>query len=64
MVASTLPELPMEYVTVLWIAVFFLFSLCLFFIWSKTLVLLKRMAAIETLIEKCGKLAENESQAD
>ena len=61
-VAAILPEFPMEYVTILWIAVFFLFSLCLLFIWSKTLVLFKRTSAIETVLEKCENLGANKSQ--
>ena len=62
MVAVILPEFPMEYVTIIWIIVFFLFSLCLLFTWSKTLVLFKRASAIETLLKKCEKLAGSESQ--
>ncbi len=54
----------MEYVKILWIAVFFLFSLCLIFVWGKILVLFKRTAAIATLLKNCEQLNGNESQSD
>jgi len=47
----------MEYVKVLWIAVFFLFSLCLVFIWSKILVVFKRTAVIAALLKSCEEVS-------
>jgi hypothetical protein len=49
----------MEYVKILWITIFFLFSLSLIFIWSKLLVLTKRVAAIADLIVKCDTVSED-----
>ncbi len=47
----------MEYIKILWITVFFLFSLCLFFIWSKVLVLFRRIAVITALLKKCKEIS-------
>lgn len=42
----------MEIVKILWIFVFFLFSFCLIFIWSKMYVILKRIEALTDLVRK------------
>lgn len=59
-----LPEFPMEYIKILWIIVFFIFSLNLIFIWSKLLVLFKRIAALQTILDACeqvtGEFKKNE----
>ena len=52
----------MEYLKILWIVIFFLFSLCLIFIWSKLLVLAKRTSAIHLLLENFDTLAEDTSR--
>ena len=51
----------MEYVKILWIIIFFLFSLNVIFIWSKILVLFKRISAITELIAKCKTLTEEDA---
>lgn len=42
----------MEIVKILWIFVFFLFSFCLIFIWSKMYVVMKRIEALTDLVRK------------
>jgi len=42
----------MEIVKILWIFVFFLFSFCLIFIWSKIYVILKMIEALTDLVRK------------
>ena len=54
----------MEYVRILWIIVFFFFSLSLIFIWSKILVLFRRTTAILNLLQNCDNLAKELSDAD
>lgn len=59
--AALLPEFPMEYLKFVWIIIFFFFSLCLIFIWSKILVIVKRTSAITELLKSFNVLsAENE----
>ena len=51
----------MEYLKLVWIIIFFFFSLCLIFIWSKILVIFKRTSAITELLKSFNQLgAENE----
>jgi hypothetical protein len=48
----------MEYLKIVWIIIFFVFSLCLFFVWSKILVLFKRTAAIVALLADCERVSD------
>ncbi len=54
----------MEYVKLLWIIIFFFFSLCLIFIWSKILVIAKRTTAVSELLERFNQLDAGGKQPD
>jgi hypothetical protein len=46
----------MELIKLLWILIFFLFSLSLIFIWSKISVLYKRVEILTVLLSQCAEL--------
>jgi hypothetical protein len=54
----------MEYIRILWIIVFFFFSLSLIFIWSKILVLFRRITAIHNLLQNCENIVKELGKAD
>jgi hypothetical protein len=54
----------MEYIKIIWIIIFFIFSLNLIFIWSKLLVLFKRMATLLALLDTCEQVASEFSKND
>lgn len=51
----------MELIKVLWIVVFFLFSLTLLFVWSKLYIISKKASAIATLLGEIESLEGKES---
>lgn len=52
----------MEIVTIVWVIIFFLFSLTLIFIWSKLYLLNKRVQSISTFLRKLNELDEQFSK--
>jgi len=52
----------MEYIKVIWILIFFVFSLNLIFIWSKLLVLFKRMSSLLVIIDTCEQITSEFSK--
>ena len=53
----------MELVKILWVVIFFLFSLNLIFIWSKIYVISKRVQTLSAHLKKVASL-EKEFQSD
>lgn len=51
----------MELIKLLWIVVFFLFSLTLLFVWSKLYIISKKANAITALLGEIGSLEEKEA---
>ena len=54
----------MENLKVVWIIIFFFFSLCLIFIWSKILVLFKRTTAVIDMLKSFDLLDADSVQSD
>ncbi|MBN1758684.1 MAG: hypothetical protein JW863_10220 [Chitinispirillaceae bacterium] len=54
----------MENLKIIWIIIFFFFSLCLIFIWSKILVLFKRTTAIIDLLKSFDLLDADSVHSD
>lgn len=50
----------MELIKILWIVVFFLFSLTLLFVWSKLYIISKKAKAISLLLGEIESLEEKE----
>jgi len=57
-VLSARKEFPMEILKLLWILIFFLFSLNLIFIWSKIYVIYKRLDSLSAVLKKINDLEE------
>ena len=51
----------MELIKLLWIVVFFLFSLTLLFVWSKIYIISKKAKAVTTLLGEIESLEEKEA---
>jgi len=49
----------MEILKILWILIFFLFSLNLIFIWSKIYVIYKRLESLTELLKKTAELSDD-----
>lgn len=49
----------MEILKILWILIFFLFSLNLIFIWSKIYVIYKRLESLTELLKKTAELGND-----
>jgi len=52
----------MEYIKVIWIVIFFIFSLNLIFIWSKLLVLFKRIQSLIRILDTCEQVTSEFSK--
>lgn len=51
----------MDEIKVLWIIVFFIFTLILIFTWSKILVISRKLGIIINLIKKCDDIKAQDS---
>jgi hypothetical protein len=51
----------MDLIKVLWIVVFFLFSLTLLFVWSKLYIISKKAKAVTTILGEIESLEEKEA---
>lgn len=52
----------MELLTILWLSILFLVGLLLLFVWSKIVIVNKRINNISLLLEKCKKIREGEEE--
>jgi len=51
----------MELIKLLWVVVFFLFSLTLLFVWSKLYIISKKAKAIDSLLSEISTIEEKDA---
>lgn len=52
----------MEYIKIVWVVIFFIFSLNLLFIWSKILTLFKRITTLYAILDSCEQITSEFSK--
>ncbi len=54
----------MEAINILWVITFFFFTLILIFIWSKIIVVSKKLNSVSLLVAECEKIESGEAEAE